>query len=162
MSWTAHSHSHSITPIYLLTLSLFISVIVWFVHYLLVCLPLSLFCVSGQSDLNCNNIVNWGYCEWRSRADQQPLFPAFASPHHSRKDTWFLSPHLTVAHFYCLLWSELRPCIKVETSPFFFFSLLTLPKKKKTQWCCTVLWQRTKTVKIFSLCVHPHREKGIT
>lgn len=74
------------------------------------------FCVSAQSDLNRNNIVNWGYCEWRSQADRQPLFPALTAPHHSRKDTWFLNPHLSVPHLHCLLRSEPRPGIKVEFS----------------------------------------------
>lgn len=98
-------------------LSLFISVCLALshAHCLLLCPFLPSFCVSAQSDLNCNNIVNWGYCKWRSEADRQPLFPALTAPHHSRKDTWFLNPHLAVPHLHCLLRCEPRPDILVES-----------------------------------------------
>lgn len=60
------THTHIL--IHLLTLSLFISVIVWLFHVPIVWSCPPSFCVSAQSDLNCNNIANWGYCEWRSQA----------------------------------------------------------------------------------------------
>lgn len=147
MSWIAHSHTHSLTLLYVLTLSLFISVIVWFIHYLVIHLSFFILCWSGQSDFNCNNIVNWGYCEWRSQTDQQPLFPAFASPHHSRKDTWFLNPQLTVSHFHCLLCSELRPCIKVLA--FFFSQLDVLKKPTDALW----LLENKNSHNILTMCM---------
>lgn len=77
------------------------------------------FFVSAPADLNCNNIVNWGYREWRSQADRQPRFPALAAPHHSGRDTWLLNPHLAVAHLVCLL-----SCVTAALGP--MLSHLTL------------------------------------
>lgn len=102
---------------YLLTLSLFIPVSVWLTcaHCLVVCPSPSLPHVCGHCDLNCNNIVNWGYCGRRSQADRQPLFPVLTSPHHSGKDTGFHITHLTVPYFS----APGLKYIKVEVSIFF-------------------------------------------
>lgn len=117
----AHTHTHTLVGLSLHCAS---TAFLWLFHMLFIwsfAPSLPSFFVSAPSDLNCNNIVNWGYCKWRSQADRQPRFPALTAPHHSGKDTWFLNPHLALPHLGCLLSGSLRPghCATLNCFPWF-------------------------------------------
>lgn len=121
---------HTDSPAHLLTLYLCHRLALLHALCQVACPSPPSFCVSARSDLNRNNIVNWGYCKWRSQPDRQPLFPALTAPHHTRKDTWFLNPHPSLPHLHRLLLSEQRPGIKVQFPP--FFPTISSVEKKKS------------------------------